>query len=338
MIEFKHVSKIYNNQVAVLQDITLSVPEGKTVVLLGPSGCGKTTLLRMVNRLVPLSKGEIFINGKEVHHFNEIELRRSIGYVIQHNGLFPNMTIEQNVMIVPALLGWDGNRKQKRFHELMELIGLNPDEYRKRYPHQLSGGQQQRVGIARAMAADPPIMLMDEPFSALDPVIRNHLQDEFLNIQKQVRKTILFVSHDIDEAIKLGDYIAILNNGKLVQYDTPHRLLLFPKNEFVTNFTGKDQTLKQLSLYTIVDLVKAGYIRQVENSSMDKTIAIDTNLREALSKLLFLSDEQAVVMDGQEPVGIVHSQDIKQFLHSLTDSLMRKEVDHEERNALFQSV
>jgi osmoprotectant transport system ATP-binding protein len=332
MIEFKHVSKIYNKHVTVLKDINLSVPRGKIVVLLGPSGCGKTTLLRMVNRLVSLSKGEIFINGKEIHHFNEIELRRKIGYVIQHHGLFPNMTIEQNVMIVPTLLRWNSKQKQKRFSELMELIGLDPDEYRKRYPHQLSGGQQQRIGIARAMAADPPVMLMDEPFSALDPVIRTHLQDEFLKIQKQVKKTILFVSHDIDEAIKVGDYIAILNNGQLIQYDTPSRLLLSPKNEFVANFIGKDRTFKQLSLYTIADLMKEGYVRQVENHLISETISIDTNLREALSKLLFISNEQAIIMDGQQPVGIVHSQDIKHFLHSLTHKPIRKEVNYEEKN------
>src|SRR5699024_417421 len=181
----------------------------------GPSGCGKTTLLRMVNRLEEITGGDILLNEQSVNSLNPIEMRRKIGYVIQSNGLFPNMTIEKNVMIVPDLLGWDRSKQQQRYHYLMELIGLHPDEYRKRYPHELSGGQQQRIGVARALAADPPVMLMDEPFGALDPIIRQRLQEEFLQIQKEVKKTILFVSHDIDEAVKMGDKIALLRGGEM---------------------------------------------------------------------------------------------------------------------------
>lgn len=208
MLTFNNVTKVYgkgNEQVTAIDNVSFTVGEGNICVLLGPSGCGKTTLLRIVNRLVSLTSGTVEVGGNDINKIDLIELRRSIGYVIQQNGLFPNMTIEENICVVPRLLGWDRVKMAKRTDELLDLFGLEPEKFKKRYPWELSGGQQQRVGIARALAADPPIMLMDEPFGALDPIIREHIQNEFLKIQQNVKKTILFVSHDIDEAIRLGD-------------------------------------------------------------------------------------------------------------------------------------
>src|SRR5215203_1026925 len=220
MIEFKDVSKTYpGSDRPVVNDLSFEVPEGEICVLVGPSGCGKTTTMRMVNRLIEPTAGEILIDGEPNTAMSGTGLRRKIGYAIQQIGLFPHRTIAENISTVPSLLGWDKQRIRRRVDELLELVGLDADEYRNRYPAELSGGQQQRVGVARAMAADPPIMLMDEPFGAVDPITRERLQDEFLRIQEDIRKTIVFVTHDIDEAIKLGDKIAILKEGGiLAQY------------------------------------------------------------------------------------------------------------------------
>ncbi|MEQ6378722.1 ABC transporter ATP-binding protein [Bacillaceae bacterium S4-13-58] len=317
MIEFDHVTKIYGGDVKAIDDINLTVNDGEFVILLGPSGCGKTTLLRMVNQLEELSDGNIRVQGKSVKELDRIEMRRNIGYVIQSNGLFPNMTIEDNTMVVPNLMKWDRIDKRKRFNYLMDLIGLNPDEFRNRYPHELSGGQQQRIGVARALAADPPVMLMDEPFGALDPIIRNRIQDEFLGIQQEVKKTILFVSHDIDEAVKMGDRIALLRGGKIMQYDTPTEILNHPKNGFVSEFVGKDRALKSLSLYTVNDLVKAF---QLESSSEDiqdtKTIQSDFSLRDAISILLNQEADQIVIVDEEgNQLGSLTLILIEKFLH-----------------------
>jgi len=292
MITFKKVTKIYesdNKQVAAVKDVDLHVEKGHICVLLGPSGCGKTTLLRMVNRLIPITSGKIEVDGKDINTVDPIQLRRSIGYVIQQNGLFPNMTIEENIGIIPKLLGWDAERRRKRVKELLEMLGLNPDEYRDRYPFELSGGQQQRIGIARALAADPPIMLMDEPFGSLDPVIREHIQNEFLRIQATVKKTILFVSHDIDEAIKLGNTIAILKDGEVMQHGTPFEILSNPKNEFVKNFIGKDSPIKRLTLIKAKDVLKHKKTSQgkAETGELNSaTVSADTDLKTALSILL----------------------------------------------------
>ncbi len=317
MIKFDQVTKVYGDKVKAVDNVSFDVPEGNIVVFLGPSGCGKTTTLRMVNKLESITEGQILINGTDVNSLNQIELRRSIGYVIQHNGLFPNMTIEDNVMAVPNLLGWDRKKKSDRYKYLMDLVGLNPDEYRKRYPHELSGGQQQRVGIARAMAADPPVMLMDEPFGALDPVIRSRIQNEFLQIQKEVKKTILFVSHDIDEAIKMGDGIAIFKEGKLMQYDSPGELLSRPKNEFVREFVGKDRALKSLSLHTVKDLISERMLRKLDGpeKANKKTISVDTNLRDALSILLNQEADQLVVQAKDKLVGAMQIDDVEAYLH-----------------------
>ncbi len=314
MIKFQNVSKTYNGNVKAVKDVSFNIEAGEFVILIGPSGCGKTSLLRMVNQLETITEGDIVLNGKSVRDFNKIEMRRKMGYVIQSNGLFPNMTIEDNVMIVPNLLGWDKVKKRQRYQYLMDLIGLNPDEYKKRYPHQLSGGQQQRIGVARALAADPPIMLMDEPFGALDPIIRTRLQDEFLQIQREVQKTILFVSHDIDEAVKMGDKIALMRHGELIQYDTPANILLHPRHEFVSEFVGEDRVLKSMSLYTVKDLLESITL-DTNVSSTQQTVHEQTTLRNALSVLLSTNSQKIKVVDIEErPIGTLTIDQIEQFL------------------------
>ena len=256
MIEFRGVSKTYQGSVSpVVNDLSFEIPEGEICVLVGPSGCGKTTTMRMVNRLIEPTEGEILIGGEANTAMSGTQLRRRIGYAIQQIGLFPHRTIAENIATVPSLLGWEKQRTAERVDELLELVGLSSDDYRDRYPAELSGGQQQRVGVARAMAADPPIMLMDEPFGAVDPITRERLQDEFLGIQQNIKKTIVFVTHDIDEAIKMGDKIAILKQGGfLAQYDTPENILSNPDSEFVASFVGNDRILKRLSLLRVGDM------------------------------------------------------------------------------------
>ncbi|MFD1362460.1 ABC transporter ATP-binding protein [Lentibacillus salinarum] len=317
MIQFNNVSKTYNSDVKAVENVSLDVDDGEFVILIGPSGCGKTTLLRMVNQLEDITEGEIILNRNSVQELNKIEMRRKIGYVIQSNGLFPNMTIEKNVMIVPDLLGWDRKKQRKRFNYLMELIGLHPDEFRKRYPHELSGGQQQRIGVARALAADPPVMLMDEPFGALDPIIRNRLQEEFLQIQKEVKKTILFVSHDIDEAVKMGDKIALLRDGQIMQYDRPAEILNHPENAFVSEFVGYDRVLKSTSLYSVKDLYNVVGLDSSDESSNIKTVKAETSLRIILSMLLNQEADQLVVEDEQgNRIGSLTLNHVEKFLQA----------------------
>jgi osmoprotectant transport system ATP-binding protein len=254
-LEFRNVSKRYpGSDKPALRDLSFKVPAGDICVLVGPSGCGKTTAMRMVNRMIDITEGDILLDGKSVRGRKPAELRREIGYVIQQIGLFPHLSIGDNIATVPRLLGWDRKRVSARVDELLELISL-PAETRDRYPAEVSGGQRQRVGVARALAADPPLMLMDEPFGAIDPITRERLQNEFLRLQEELRKTIVFVTHDIDEAIKMGDRIAIMREGGvLVQYDTPDRILAEPKDEFVARFVGLDRGLKRLSLSNLSDL------------------------------------------------------------------------------------
>ncbi|WP_349260843.1 ABC transporter ATP-binding protein [Actinocrinis sp.] len=249
MISFERVTKRYPDGTVAVNELSFTAPDGAITVLVGPSGCGKTTSLRMVNRLIEPTEGRIAIDGTDVRARPAAELRRSIGYVIQHAGLFPHRTIVDNITTVPRLLGTDRRTARNRAHELMELVGLDP-ALAKRYPYQLSGGQQQRVGVARALAADPPVLLMDEPFSAVDPIVRKGLQEEFLRIQGEVAKTILFVTHDIDEAIKLGDKIAVLREGGvLAQFASPDRLLAEPADDFVEQFLGRDRGIRRLTFY-----------------------------------------------------------------------------------------
>ncbi len=260
-VEFRHVTKSYDPAAlkkgapGAVNDLSLEVPAGRICVLVGPSGCGKTTSLKMVNRLIEPTSGEILIDGSDAANRDVTELRRSIGYVIQQVGLFPHQTIGENVATVPRLLGWPAARRRERSEELLGLVGLDPARYRDRYPNQLSGGERQRVGVARALAADPPIMLMDEPFGAVDPIVRERLQNEFLRLQEELAKTILFVTHDIDEAIKMGDLVAVMQaGGHLAQFGPPAEILAHPASEFVARFVGTDRGLKRLSLARVADL------------------------------------------------------------------------------------
>jgi osmoprotectant transport system ATP-binding protein len=250
MISLEGVSKTYPNQVKpAVAELTMAVPEGAIVMLIGPSGCGKTTTLKMMNRLIEPSTGRILLDGEDVTHVNADHLRRRIGYVIQQVGLFPHLTIGDNIAVVPRMLGWDKARMTSRVDELLHLVGMEPADFRDRYPRQLSGGQQQRVGVARGLAADPPVMLMDEPFGAIDPITRERLQDEFLEVQRQVAKTICFVTHDLSEAVKLGDRIAVFApGGRLAQYDTPGTVLTHPADGFVAEFVGSGAAVRRLSL------------------------------------------------------------------------------------------
>jgi osmoprotectant transport system ATP-binding protein len=280
-IVFDGVSKRYpgRNRSAV-QDLSFKVPAGEICVLIGPSGCGKTTALKLVNRLIPMTGGDITIDGRSVNDHQVTELRRGIGYVFQEIGLFPHMTIEDNIGSVPRLLGWNKQRIRKRAAELLELVGLDADSLR-RYPGEFSGGQQQRVGVARAMAVDPPIMLMDEPFGAIDPITRDRLQNDFLRLHKEIRKTIIFVTHDIDEAIKMGDRIAIMREGHLVQLDTSDKLLASPSNDFVASFVGADRGLKRLRLWTLRDIEL-----EPSGGAPAPSVSIESSLRDALSMML----------------------------------------------------
>jgi osmoprotectant transport system ATP-binding protein len=254
MIRFDRASKRYADGTTAVHDLSLSVRRGELVVLVGPSGCGKTTTMKMANRLVEPTDGHIYVDGRDVMAVDPVELRRGMGYVIQNVGLFPHRTIAENVATVPELVGWPATRRRERARELLELVGLDPAVHGPRYPHQLSGGQRQRVGVARALAVDPPVLLMDEPFSAVDPVVRGQLQDEFLRLQGEVRKTILFVTHDIEEAVRLGDRIAVLaQGGHLEQYDTPQAILGAPATSFVAGFVGADRGLKRLSVTPVTE-------------------------------------------------------------------------------------
>jgi osmoprotectant transport system ATP-binding protein len=264
-LEFKGATKRYPGQAdAAVDGLSLSVPAGEICVLVGPSGCGKTTAMRMVNRMIEITEGDILLDGASVRDRDPAELRRQIGYAIQQIGLFPHLTIADNIATVPKLLGWDKARIRARIDELLELVSLEPAETRDRYPSQLSGGQRQRVGVARALAVDPPLMLMDEPFGAIDPINRERLQNEFLRLQHEIRKTIVFVTHDIDEAIKMGDHIAVLQKGgRLAQYAPPAELLMSPNGKFVEDFVGADRALKRLALQRVrdIDLWKAPLVR-----------------------------------------------------------------------------
>lgn len=274
--------------------VTLEIPAGKIVMLVGPSGCGKTTTLKMINRLIEPTEGRIMLGDEDVTKMDGHELRRRIGYVIQAGGLFPHMTVAQNIAIVPKMLGWKKDRIQARVEELLELVSLDPELYLNRYPRELSGGQQQRVGVARALAADPPVLLMDEPFGAVDPITRQRLQDELLKIQEELQKTIICVTHDFDEAVKLGDWIVVFSEGAhIVQYDTPERILAAPANEFVEGFIGSGAGLKQLSLARVNQVQLAEAV----------TVQVGSEAAAARAHLRNAGQEHVVVLDErQRPV------------------------------------
>ncbi len=291
-VVFDHATKRYPGRTEpALDSLSLTVPAGEICVLVGPSGSGKTTALKLVNRLIYLDEGEIRIDGTKIYDLDVTELRRSIGYVIQQVGLFPHMTVDANVGTVPRLLGWPRQRIRERTSELLELVGLDPAHDGSRYPAQLSGGQRQRVGLARALAANPPLMLMDEPFGAIDPIVRARLQDEFLRLQQELRKTVLFVTHDIDEAIKIGDRIAIFRQGgKLAQYDTPEAILRQPADDFVAEFVGADRALKALALRTLGEL-------ELGPPHDGPRAAASTTLRDALALLIGAHADVVAVTD-----------------------------------------
>ncbi|MDP3255472.1 MAG: ABC transporter ATP-binding protein [Bosea sp. (in: a-proteobacteria)] len=289
-IRLEKVTKLFPGVARPAVDaLDLTIETGQVCVLIGPSGCGKTTTMRMVNRLIEPTSGRIFVGGRDVTQADPVELRRHIGYVIQQIGLFPHMTIAQNVATVPKLLGWDPARIKARVAEMLELVGLDPGQFLARYPRHLSGGQRQRVGVARALAADPPVMLMDEPFGAVDPIVRGRLQEEFLAILKRLKKTVILVTHDIDEAIRMGDVVAILKDGRLVQYDTPDRLLAAPVNDFVADFVGADRALRRLSLVRATEAVEPG--EAADGFALPGSLSV----REVLSALLAEGREAATI-------------------------------------------
>jgi osmoprotectant transport system ATP-binding protein len=335
-LEFRNVSKTYegSNRPAI-RDLSLEVPAGDLCVLVGPSGCGKTTAMRLVNRMTEMTGGDILLDGTSVRTRDPSDLRREIGYAIQQIGLFPHLTIADNIATVPRLLGWSRERIRARVEELLELIGLDPAEMRERYPAQLSGGQRQRVGVARALAADPPLLLMDEPFGAIDPINRSRLQNELLALQARLRKTIVFVTHDIDEAIKMGDRIAVMKvGGVLAQYATPAELLMQPADDFVEDFVGADRALKRLAL------TQAGEVplRQPDNGlpyalvrdeaghpvawerpgerHPVRTVRVDESLRDALSDLLRSPVQLGAVVGGDGRVVGVLGLDV---IHDLLE-------------------
>ncbi|HEY7175009.1 MAG TPA: betaine/proline/choline family ABC transporter ATP-binding protein [Micromonosporaceae bacterium] len=280
------IGKRYEDGTEAVRSLTLEVAAGELVALIGPSGCGKSTILRMINRLIEPTAGRILLDGDDITSADVVDLRRKIGYVIQHVGLFPHQTIAANVATVPRLLGWSKQRANERVDELLNLVGLEPERYRKRYPSELSGGQRQRIGVARALAADPAALLMDEPFSAVDPIVRVRLQDEFLRLQRTVRKTIVLVTHDLDEAVRLADRVAVLSqHGKLEQYATPVELLREPANAFVREFIGSDRGIKRLSV-TEIDPKRLDPVGSVNGVAAGPSVPSDANLADALAALL----------------------------------------------------
>ena len=306
-ITFDHVTKRYaGRDSAAVDDLSLEIPAGAFCILVGPSGGGKTTALKMVNRLIPFDSGDIRIDGRSIRDLPVVELRREIGYVIQQVGLFPHMTIGENIGTVPRLLGWSKDKIRTRSAELLELVGLEAADM-KRYPAELSGGQRQRVGLARALAADPPLLLMDEPFGALDPITRFRLQTEMRRLHREVEKTVIFVTHDIDEAIQLGDRIAILREGGvLAQYDTPDAILAHPADDFVAKFIGEDRALRRLALKKLTDV----QLEQASGAQEGPRVSIETTVRNAVSLLLDTkADRLLVENDNGEVVGAFRFSD-----------------------------
>ncbi|RBI60495.1 ABC transporter ATP-binding protein [halophilic archaeon] len=308
MIEFDNVTKVYSDGTVAIEDINFEVEEGTTTVLVGPSGCGKTTTMKLVNRLIDPTDGTVYFDGTDITEMDEIELRRDIGYVIQEIGLFDHMTVAENVGTVPNLKGWDDNRIRERVHELLDLMALPAEEYANQHPTELSGGQRQRVGVARALAADPDVMLMDEPFGALDPITREELQDEFLDIQSELDVTILFVTHDMEEALKMGDRIAIFDVGELVQYDTPQNILETPENDFVRDFIGQDRELMKLQVTPVENVM-----RETDDTSVPdvEPVSPSDTAHIALSRLLETDDDRLPVAKNGRVVGVVEESDLQ---------------------------
>ena len=311
MITFDNVSKEYRDGTSAVRDLNLTIQPGEFFVVIGPSGCGKTTMLKMINRLISLTKGTISIDNKRISDYNIDELRWNIGYVLQQIALFPHMTILENISIVPELKGWDREKIRKRVDELLDMVGLDPETYRDRKPNELSGGQQQRVGVVRALAADPNIILMDEPFSALDPISREKLQEYLFNLQRNIKKTIVFVTHDMKEAIKLGDRICVMNEGSIVQVGTPKELLENPADDFVRNFVGTESvsSVDNMDLRKLVIPLKADEIgRDYQLASL----SVNTSIKEALD--ILTRENEVTVEDHGAIIGTLNRQAIIQYL------------------------
>ena len=302
MITLEHVSKAFAGGSNAVKDLSLEIPSGKTSVLIGPSGCGKTTTLRMINRLLEPDSGRILVDGQDTSQVDPVALRLKMGYVIQQTGLFPHMTVGQNVATVSRLWDWDSARIRARVDELLNLVGLDPQQYRHRYPHQLSGGQRQRVGFARALGADPPILLMDEPFGAVDRITRERLQQEFISIQRSLSKTVVFVTHDIDEAVMVGDRICLFRmQGQIAQYDTPDAILTRPASDYVTEFLGRERLVRRMA----IEPINVSMLERPEGAPDGKEprVPVTSSLSEAFAAALTSPDERAAIFDGERYVG-----------------------------------
>lgn len=325
MLKFNHVTKIYEGGTKAVNDLDLHIKKGEFVVFIGPSGCGKTTTMKMVNRLHDVTEGKIYVEGEDIYDKDVVELRRSIGYVIQQIGLFPHMTIAENIALVPKLLGWPTDKRFERAEELLQLVQMGP-EYLNRYPDELSGGQQQRIGVLRALAADPPLILMDEPFGALDPITKDSLQDEFKQLQQDLGKTIVFVTHDMDEAIKLADRIVIMRAGEIVQVDTPDEILRNPANEFVQEFIGKHRLItSRPTLRTVSQIMN----KEPKVITEDKTLseAIKTMKNHKVDSLLVVDQDQ--VLKGMIDIEIIDQYHKKSlYIYQIMDTDIYKVEQH----------
>ncbi|APC48867.1 betaine/proline/choline family ABC transporter ATP-binding protein [Virgibacillus halodenitrificans] len=332
MLEFKNVTKVYDGGKTAVKKLNLKINKGEFVCFIGPSGCGKTTTMKMVNRLIDISDGTILVDGKDIKQQDPVQLRRSIGYVIQQIGLMPHMTIKENIVLVGTLLKWPEEKKNERAKELIKLVGL-PTEYLDKYPHELSGGQQQRIGVLRALAVNPPLILMDEPFGALDPITRDALQDEFKKLQKELHKTIIFVTHDMDEALKLADRVVIMRDGEVVQADTPEEILRNPANEFVEEFLGKERLIQgRPDVTTVGQIMEGTPITVQENESLKNAISI---MRDKHVDSLLVLDQQEklvgfidieIINLNYKKATLVNEVMEKEFLYVEKDSLLRDTV------------
>lgn len=326
MIRFENVNKEYDNGFQAVKNVSFDIQAGEFIVLIGPSGCGKTTTMKMMNRLIKHTAGKISIHDQDISTLNQVELRRNIGYVIQQAGLFPHYTIEENVALIPHLKGWSKSRKQERVYELLQMIGLDPEQFAGKYPRELSGGQQQRVGVARALAADPEIILMDEPFGALDPITREQLQDEFIRLQKTLKKTIVFVTHDMDEALKMGDRIGVMKDGSMLQMDTPEKLLNEPAHGFVEDFIGKNRIYQNPEFITVKDILRSNPAVALPQLSPSRAFA---QMRQRKTDTLIAVNEQGYYL------GIVSAYDLQAQMTSISTI---QEVIHNEQFYLEESA
>ncbi|MBC2303327.1 betaine/proline/choline family ABC transporter ATP-binding protein [Listeria booriae] len=331
MLRFEHVSKIYKGGKTAVNDLNLDIDRGEFICFIGPSGCGKTTTMKMINRLIEPTEGQIFINDKDIMKEDSVKLRRSIGYVIQQIGLMPHMTIRENIVLVPKLLKWSEEKKNERAKELIKLVDL-PEEYLDRYPYELSGGQQQRIGVLRALAAEQNLILMDEPFGALDPITRDSLQEEFKNLQRELGKTIIFVTHDMDEAIKLADRIVIMRGGEVVQFDTPDEILRNPADKFVEDFIGKDRLIEARPNVTNVE--------QIMNKA-PVSITADKSLQAAIQLMKDRRVDTLLVTDDQNVLkGIIDVEAIEHNRRTATSvvDILDKNVFYVRKDALLRDT